>query len=181
MMLLTQCLCCLNSGRVVIEHHKCLASLTQTERYPSNDHPSVSDMHHDLMSAQRFSPFPLLLLLFAHFAAAPKVRVMRVDTAPCGLIMSKCLRGEMRKYPCWRVRGASLHAGSLCPLQSLSCRPAQWPCCCHSVQAHGWPTYTLCPQTGGRLAVSAAVVRRSAETAQSCTRSHFRPQMRSKL
>lgn len=149
--------------------------------YPSNDHPNFIDMHHDLMSVQYFCQFLLVLLLFAHFAAVPKVRIMRVDVALCGLIMSKCLRGQMRKYWCWRVRGASLHASALCPLQSLSCCTAQWPRCCHSMQAHGWPTYTLCPQTGRRLAVSATVVRRSAETAQSCTRSHLRPQMRSKL
>lgn len=146
--------------------------------HPSNDHPNISGTHHDLMSVQYFCRF---LLLFAHFAAVPKVRIMRVDVALCGLIMSKCLKWQMRKYRCWRVRGASLHAGSLCPLQSLSCCTAQWPCCCHSMRAHGWPTYTLCPQTGRRLAVSATTVRSSGETAQSCTRSHLCPQMRSKL
>lgn len=99
-----------------------------------------------------------LLFLFAHFAAVPKVRIMRVDVAPCGLIMSKCLRGQMRKYRCWRVRGASLHASAVCPLPSLSCCTAQWTCCCHSMQAHGWPTYTPCPQTGRLLAVSVAVL-----------------------
>lgn len=125
--------------------------------------------------------FLVVLLLFAHFAAVPKVIIMWVDVALCGLIMSKCLRGQMRKYQCWRVRGASLHASALCPLQSLSCCTAQWPRCCHSMRANGWPTYTLCPQTGRRLAVSATMVRRSAETAQSCTRSHSCPQMKSKL
>lgn len=144
--------------------------------FSSNDHPHMLDVHYDLMSVSHFCPLFFLLLLFVHLAAVPKVRIMRVDVALCGLIMSKCLRGEMRKYRCWRVRGASL-----CPLQSLSCCTAQWPCCCHSMQTHAWPTYTLCPQTGGRLAVSAAVVRCSAETAQSCTRSHLCPWMRSKF
>lgn len=142
--------------------------------YPSNDHPDCIRMHCDLMSVQYF-------FFFAHFAAVPKVRIMRVDVALCGLIMSKCLRGQMRKYRCWRVRGASLHASALCPLQSLSCCTAQWPRRCHSMQAHGWPTYTLCPQTGRRLAVSAAMVGRSAETAQSCTRSRLHPHMTSRL
>lgn len=149
--------------------------------FSSNDHPHMLDVHYDLMSVSHFCPLFFLLLLFVHLAAVPKVRIMRVDVALCGLIMSKCLRGEMRKYRCWRVRGASLCAGSLCPLQSLSCCTAQWPCCCHSMQTHAWPTYTLCPQTGGHLAVSAAVVRCSAETAQSCTRSHLCPWMRSKF
>lgn len=85
--------------------------------------------------------------------------------------MSKYLRGDIRDYWCWHVRGASRHAASLCPLQSLSLCTAQWPWRCHSEPAHVWPTYTLCPQTGRRLAASATEVRRSAETAQRCTRS----------
>lgn len=47
-----------------------------------------------------------------------------------GLIMSKYLRGDIRDYWCWHVRGASRHAASLCPLQSLSFCTAQWPCRC---------------------------------------------------
>lgn len=34
--------------------------------------------------------------------------IMRPDVASCGLIMSKCLRGQMREYRCWRVRRAPL-------------------------------------------------------------------------
>lgn len=50
-------------------------------------------------------------------------------------------------------------------------------CCCHSGQAPGWPTYTLCGRTGPM----SRCVRRSAETAQSCTRSHSCSQMKDEL
>lgn len=101
--------------------------------FSSNDHPHMLDVHYDLMSVSHFCPLFFLLLLFVHLAAVPKVRIMRVDVALCGLIMSKCLRGEMRKYRCWRVRGPlsvpalSVHSNP-CPAAQHSDRAAVTAC-----------------------------------------------------
>lgn len=96
--------------------------------------------------------------------------IMRLDVAPCGLIMSKCLRAQMRAYRCWRVRRAPLHPRQRALSTPIRVPPRRCRGALRRVRAAvtarwplRWPTYS--PRARGRA---------SAETARSCSGSTSR-------